>query len=882
MARMGVERFLLMACALSVGAGCPAPKKPPVAVLSVSITIAPEFTELFAGQTRKFTATVEGSDNTAVTWAVEEGAAGGTVTAEGEYQAPGAAGIYHVTAASDADPSQVAKALVTVLSPVEVSIAPQAATLNPGQTQDFVATVTGADAGVVFSVQESDGGAVDSTGTYTAPAGTGTFHVVASAVADPTKKATAEVVVTSTPVVGVSISPKTVTLGLSGVQTFTATVSNSLDPTVTWSVREGAAGGTVVDGNYTAPATPGVYHVVATAKADTTKSAAATVTVTSAPVVSVSVSPPVATVSPSATQQFSATVTGNSNTAVSWSVEEAGGGSVDATGLYTAPRRTGSYHVVAKSQADATKSARATVTVALAPLPTLSGQVFYAGTQQGRVYVNVAVAWGGGSPSEIAGTSLDAPGPFTVRGIQGFAGVGLVVTAFVSTLGGGVPSILDPSGFTTLAFPVPTSNMTGVNITLNDPPAQQGPPPMSPLRGVFSSGTSVMLGFESQQDQLRRQLATEYRVYWSTTANPGPNNKAASPLVVPASALSLVAVRNLAQGNFYFGVSAVREGAESGVSTTPSPVVVGATTAGVKVAGTVTFSDPPGPGLAPPGLLEVVIYGDSAAYFAEIASPTSPQAFSIQGVADGEYRTLILRDLNGDGVFAPTEPARGFANTGAVVKVQGADVNGLSLTLPGGNARTSVMNDRSVRSPGNTDSFGISFVVQPGFSVPVRATLMASPNVPVPIDLALTRWQAGAFATYYNVSDLTPVVGEKSFVQVMYADGGTEVVTGAITAVFGGVPTGLSPSGTISDPNPNFTWTPPTGAPAGFTQGVRLEALGTGGGTLGEVGGLDGGVNSLPRTALSPNPLGNGDYRWRIRAEDADGNSASAEATFTR
>lgn len=37
-----------------------------------------------------------------------------------------------------------------------------------------------------------------------------------------------------------------------------------LRPPVKWSVREGAAGGTVdLQGHYTAPATPGVYHVVA-------------------------------------------------------------------------------------------------------------------------------------------------------------------------------------------------------------------------------------------------------------------------------------------------------------------------------------------------------------------------------------------------------------------------------------------------------------------------------------------------------------------------------------------------------------------------------------------------------------------------------------------
>jgi hypothetical protein len=53
------------------------------------------------------------------------------------------------------------------------------------------------------------------------------------------------------------------------------------------------------------------------------------------PTVSVSVSPGTASLSFGATQQFTATVTGTSNTAVTWSVK--GGGTISSTGLYTAP-----------------------------------------------------------------------------------------------------------------------------------------------------------------------------------------------------------------------------------------------------------------------------------------------------------------------------------------------------------------------------------------------------------------------------------------------------------------------------------------------------------------------------------------------------------------
>ncbi len=74
-------------------------------------------------------------------------------------------------------------------------------------------------------------------------------------------------------------------------------------------------------------------------------------------------SPASATLSASQSQQFTATVTGSSNTAVTWSLSPAVG-TISASGLYTAPGVIASAQTVtvtATSVADATKSASATV-----------------------------------------------------------------------------------------------------------------------------------------------------------------------------------------------------------------------------------------------------------------------------------------------------------------------------------------------------------------------------------------------------------------------------------------------------------------------------------------------------------------------------------------
>jgi hypothetical protein len=100
------------------------------------------------------------------------------------------------------------------------------------------------------------------------------------------------------------------------------------------------------------------------------KSSSLTLTVSStAPApVSVAVSPIIANVAPGQTQQFTATVTNATNTAVIWQVDgvtggNAGVGTISASGLYTGGTLTGTHNVVAISQADTTKGATAIVTL---------------------------------------------------------------------------------------------------------------------------------------------------------------------------------------------------------------------------------------------------------------------------------------------------------------------------------------------------------------------------------------------------------------------------------------------------------------------------------------------------------------------------------------
>jgi hypothetical protein len=79
---------------------------------------------------------------------------------------------------------------------------------------------------------------------------------------------------------------------------------------VTWTVTEGAAGGSVAgNGLYTAPQAVGTFHVVATSVADPTKTVQGTITVGPEKVLSVAVVPGSLTVQPNGAQTFAAKIT---------------------------------------------------------------------------------------------------------------------------------------------------------------------------------------------------------------------------------------------------------------------------------------------------------------------------------------------------------------------------------------------------------------------------------------------------------------------------------------------------------------------------------------------------------------------------------------------
>ncbi|HZI79448.1 MAG TPA: IPT/TIG domain-containing protein [Vicinamibacterales bacterium] len=258
-----------------------------------------------------------------------------------------------------------------------VTVSPSSASVRVGQMQTFSATVTGATGGVTWSVNDVPGGdggvgTIDTGGRYLAPASEPNPNVVtvrAASVAVPTATGSAMVTVLPLPSI-TSVSPSSLPAG-----PFTLTVNGAgftsgavvsfggmpLPTTVVSPIRLTATG---------TASSPGSVPVVAT-MSDGTVSNSVFVTVAAPVVVGITISPSSATVRLRQQRQFTATVTGTTNTSVAWKVNGVTGGNntvgrVSQTGVYTAPRKVPSpatVNVSATSVADPTKVASAQVTV---------------------------------------------------------------------------------------------------------------------------------------------------------------------------------------------------------------------------------------------------------------------------------------------------------------------------------------------------------------------------------------------------------------------------------------------------------------------------------------------------------------------------------------
>ena len=460
-----MKRLLVVVFAgLCLLAGCGGGKP------AISVSASSSASTVEAGQTAQITATLANdSSNQGVSWTVSCSTAPcGSVSPTSSttspftttYTAPGSAPSSNltvtITATSVKDPSKSTTVTITVPA-IAVSVSPSTPqTVDYNSSAQVTATVANdpSSGGVNWTLTQagtscsptcgtvSPGSTASGTATtYTAPTTPPSSDLVvtltATSATDNTKSASVTITV---PAVTVSVTPSAKTVQAGQTQGFSATVNNTSNTGVTWTLYQGLtpcsptcgtlSSSTTNPVTYTAPSTPPssdlTVILTAVSSADVTKSASATITV---PAITVSVSPSTTqTVEATQTQQFSATVNNTSNTGVTWTLHQGltpcsptcGTLSSSTTNpvTYTAPSTPPSTDLTvtltAVSSADNTKSASVTITV---PAITVSvtpsaPQVVINGTQNFTATisndpttagVNWTLTWNG-SPCTTAAT----------------------------------------------------------------------------------------------------------------------------------------------------------------------------------------------------------------------------------------------------------------------------------------------------------------------------------------------------------------------------------------------------------------------------------------------------------------------------------------------
>lgn len=752
---------------------------------------------------------------------------------------------------------------------VTVTLSDSAVTVQVGESHRFSATVSGGNSDVRWSITEgAAGGSISGTGLYVAPLSGGSFTVVATSVADASKTASATVTVVEP--LSISVLPATTALNPGQQQSFTALVRGAANGAVTWSVRE-AGGGTVsAAGLYTAPATLGTYTVEAKSAADGSKVGTALVTVTNASLVRVQVSPNTEQAYYGQQRTFTATVSRSNNTAVTWSlVPPTGSGTLTPSGntaIYTAPTGTpGTFQVVATSVADPSRSASATVEVSPPPPPTVSGTVFYPGTKKGRVYLRI-------KNEDGPGTSLDAPGPFTIRGVRGTGPVTLEV--FLDALGTGHYVYAgDPRGERTVNRT--GSNLVDMDVTLIDPPTLGAPPkPTAPT--AFANADSILVSVdEPVRDLSNREVATSYRLYWSTSPNPGPANRAdGAPRELPASANGLLTYFRApiveAGASYYFAVAAVNDGLEGPTSDPVGPIAVAAPMGGTTMTGEVQLST-----LAATGPIYVGFHSNAnGAFFAEPQGAGAFRTFVVTNVPAGKYRLFAFLDADGDGRVGPTDPKVGFSERGEEVSVGATPMTGFVAKLPTSDAHATVRTHHF--RTGVISSYSVDMAVEGDLKRPASVVLVSGAGASSSLDLGLER----GFHSLSWPLESAPTVGQRFTFDITYADGTSGSITAEVQGALAAA-TLTAPLGPIPNTTPTFTWTLPGGLPAKYQQRLRVRTS-TGTPTWNYE------LPTLGQTSVAYNfdgnatPLASGNsYLWTLGITDQLGNTATTEGAFS-
>src|SRR5438128_4237836 len=403
--RRVVVAMAALAVATIIGCEKPVRLTDPVTSSLARVVVSPKVLTLQQNQAADLMAvgfTSSGDTaNVAVSWSVSSGSVTDTSTTRGRHYGRYKTGsdtgkVKVVATGSPGGSSDTAVVTVTPAPVASVTLNPTSTTVLVGQTAQLSATTTDS-AGNVLSGRtvtwvssNSSVAAVSAVGLVTG-VGLGSATIIATSEG---QSNTASVTVTNVPVASVSVTPASATLQVGQTVQLTATPRDSngnalSGRVVAWSSSTPSAA-TVSASGLVAGVAAGSATITAASEG---KIGTVSVAVTAAPpsLVRIILSPDTATAYVGKTKQFS--VSGkysDSSVAPVSATFTATGGTITATGLYTAGQTTGIFRVIATSTT-ANLADTSAVTIQIAPLAQLVlvpalATVATGGTVQFQVY----------------------------------------------------------------------------------------------------------------------------------------------------------------------------------------------------------------------------------------------------------------------------------------------------------------------------------------------------------------------------------------------------------------------------------------------------------------------------------------------------------------
>jgi hypothetical protein len=324
---------------------------------ALSVTISPSSVTLDVGQSQTFTSSVSGGTSPfTYQWYLDGSAVSGATGTSYTYS-PSSFGSYTVylnvtDSASTPVTAQSNTASVTVNSAPSIIISPISATMDVGQSQQFVSSVSGGTTPYTYQWYLNGvavSGATSAAWTFT-PSSAGSYTIRVQVTDAVSGTASASVTVTVNSALTVSISPSPVTMDVDQSQTFTSTVTGGTSPLSYQWYLDGVAvsGATSSSWTYT-PSAAGSHtvYVKVTDSASTHVNATsntAGVTVNGLP--TVSISPTSATIHVGETVHFTSTALGGTPPyAYQWYLNNTPvSGATSSLWTFT-PSSAGSYNV---------------------------------------------------------------------------------------------------------------------------------------------------------------------------------------------------------------------------------------------------------------------------------------------------------------------------------------------------------------------------------------------------------------------------------------------------------------------------------------------------------------------------------------------------------